>query len=122
MTLSKLGAALLGCALFFLPTTAFAQATAAQALLTWVDVANEDSYRVERSDDGGTTYASVGTPAQDATSFNDDNAGAGLPLNVTYCWVVYSVNAFSETASLPSCATPSAPDQVIVVLTVSPHP
>lgn len=107
--------------LLMVPISAIAQTTA-QADLNWTDVTNETSYRVERSDDGGTTYAEVGTTAQDVTNFNDTNVGLGLALNTLYCWQVISVNSFGEAApSSPACAEASTPDQVIgVQVIVSP--
>lgn len=100
-----------------------AYAVTAQAALSWTDVANENSYRVERSDDGGTTYAAKGTTAVNVTTFTDTNAGVGLALNTLYCWRIVSVNAFGEaTPSSPACAQASTPSQVTnVTVTLTPQ-
>lgn len=110
--------------LAFLPAIVLAQTTTAKAVLSWGDVANEDSYRVERSDDGGATYSAKGTTAVNVTTFTDTNAGAGLALNTLYCWRVVSVNAFGEaTPSSPACAQASTPSQVTnVTVTLTPNP
>jgi hypothetical protein len=85
--------------------------------LTWTDNATtETSYRVERSPAGAGTWASVGTPAADATTFTNDT---GLNPNTAYDYRVFAVNSggdspASNTASATTLPaphpTPSTPD------------
>ena len=72
------------------------QAHSTEIDLTWTDVATETGYRIERSDDGGTGWATVGTAGQDVTSFTD----AGLTPGTGYAYRVIALNAGGE--SVPS--------------------
>ena len=62
--------------------------------LAWSDVANESGYRIERSADGDTEWAAIGTTGQDVTVFSD----VGLERHTTY---FYRVIATNEGGSAP---------------------
>ena len=79
------------------PSSLSAQAqSSSEIALTWSDVATETGYRIERSDDGGTGWATVGTAGQDVTSFTD----TGLTPGTGYAYRVIAINAGGE--SVPS--------------------
>ena len=113
---------LLAVLLFCMALPAFGQT--AQADLSWTDVTGETSYRVERSNDGGTTYATVGTTAANVATFTDTNGGAGFALNTLFCWRVVSLNTFGPAApSAPACGQAVLPGQVLnLQLTLTPSP
>jgi fibronectin type 3 domain-containing protein len=71
--------------------------------LAWDDVADESSYQIERSDDGGTSWIPIGTTGQDVTTYTDE----GLEPDTTY---QYRVVATNEGGS-------SAPSNVVVETT-----
>ncbi len=56
--------------------------------LAWNDVANESGYRIERSADGETEWAAIGTTGQDVTTYSD----VGLERHTTYFYRVVAVN------------------------------
>ncbi len=62
--------------------------------LAWSDVANESGYRIERSADGSTEWAAIGTTGQDVTVYSD----VGLERHTTY---FYRVVATNEGGSAP---------------------
>jgi hypothetical protein len=62
--------------------------------LAWDDVADETSYRVERSADGETDWVAIGTSGQDITTYTD----ADLTPETTY---FYRVVATNEGGSSP---------------------
>ena len=78
------------------PPSLSVQAHSTEIALMWTDVATETGYRIERSDDGGTGWVTVGTAGQDVTSFTD----AGLTPGTGYAYRVIAVNAGGE--SIPS--------------------
>ncbi|MGB7804829.1 MAG: fibronectin type III domain-containing protein, partial [Actinomycetota bacterium] len=78
------------------PPSLSVQAHSTEIALMWTDVATETGYRIERSDDGGTGWVTVGTSGQDVTSFTD----AGLTPGTGYAYRVIAVNAGGE--SIPS--------------------
>lgn len=71
--------------------------------LAWDDVADESSYRIERSDDGEAGWIQIGTAGQDVTTYTDE----GLESDTTY---YYRVVATNEGGS-------SAPSNVVVETT-----
>ena len=56
--------------------------------LAWNDVANESGYRIERSADGETEWAAIGTTGQDVTTYSD----VGLEPHTTYFYRVVATN------------------------------
>jgi fibronectin type 3 domain-containing protein len=82
-------------------------------VLTWTDVADETEYRVERSLDGTTGWSSIGTPGQNATSFED----TGVSPSTTYFYRVFATNdggdsPASNVVSATTDAVPPSPDVV----------
>jgi titin len=82
-------------------------------VLTWTDVADETKYRIERSPDGTTGWSSIGTPGQNATSFED----TGLSPSTTYFYRVFATNdggdsPASDVVSATTDAVPPSPDVV----------
>ncbi|MGZ5000794.1 MAG: M12 family metallo-peptidase, partial [Methylomonas sp.] len=84
------------------PTNLVATAMSTSAIaLTWADNAsNETGYYVQRSQDGGVSWALVATLGYNVTSFSD----SGLTAGTAYTYQVYAYNsvgnsAFSNTAS-----------------------
>ena len=91
--------------------------TALEIDLTWTDNAsNETGFIVERSPDGSTNWTQVGTPAANATSFNDTTAG--LTMGTAYYYRVRAVNTAlgqsgnSNVASAMISAVPAAPSNL----------
>jgi len=72
---------------------AFSQTTL-EATLTWADVPDETSYRVERSDVGisGPYTAFTDTTAMDVTTYTDTL----LQEDFLYCYRVFSVNGTTD--------------------------
>src|SRR5207248_10444941 len=71
-------------------------ASISQINLTWADNANnETGFIVERSLDGSTGWTQVGTPATNATSFNDTN---GLSSGTQYFYHVRATNGVGPSA------------------------
>ncbi|MGC8638434.1 MAG: fibronectin type III domain-containing protein [Isosphaeraceae bacterium] len=76
--------------------------------LTWSDVPNETGFRVERSADNGTTWATAGAIGTGVTSFTD----TGLTECTSYTYRVFATNSFGDSApSATASATtlPAAP-------------
>lgn len=79
--------------------------------LTWTDnSSNETSFRVERSPNGSTGWASVGTNAADDNTFSN----TGLTCGTQYFYRVFAVNGVgdstaSNTANATTSACPPAP-------------
>lgn len=77
-----------------------------QVYLTWQDNSNnESSFQIERSTDGGATFAPAGMASANVPSFTD----GGLTASTQYCYRVYAqnlggVSGYSNTA----CATTRA--------------
>ena len=85
-----------------IPTLTAQAQSSSEIVLTWSDVATETGYRIERSDDGGTGWATIGTAGQDVTSFTD----AGLSPGTGYAYRVIAINAGGESApSTPAFTT-----------------
>src|SRR5207302_639448 len=47
--------------------------SSSQIKVAWQDVANETSYKLERSPDGSTNWTQIATPGANATSYTDSN-------------------------------------------------
>lgn len=75
-------------------TTANTQAATQQAVLTWTDVANEDSYVIERKIGPTGIYAQVGTTAMNVVTFTDPALAGGT----NFCWHVFGKNAVGSAA------------------------
>ena len=91
-----------------------AQAASATAvMLTWKAVPGASGYELQRSDDGGGSFAPIGG-ALTATAYTDDNDGAGLTTGTAYAYRVRAGNdagagAWSNTAQVrPENAAPTA--------------
>jgi fibronectin type 3 domain-containing protein len=93
------------------PTTVTAvPASSTQIELDWSDVPDETGYRVERSPDGSTGWATVATTGQDVTTYLD----SGLASGTTYYYRVFATSAggdssASGTASATTAAVPPSP-------------
>lgn len=96
------------------PTVTAVALWADEILLTWVDVANEAGYQIERSSDGTSGWIQIATTGQSVTDYHD----AGLAAGTRYFYRVVAVNAVG--ASSPSnvvsaethASAPSAADAV----------
>jgi fibronectin type 3 domain-containing protein len=82
--------------------------------LAWADVAGEMGFRIDRSNNSGTTWAAVGTVAAGVTSFTD----TGLSESSSYTYRVVATNAAGSSA--PSAnrsltTLPSAPTGLAAV-------
>jgi large repetitive protein len=87
--------------------------------LTWADTSsNESGFRVERSTDGGTSYASLAVTGASATVYVDADAAVyidGIPHSgYLLCYRVVAFNALGDSAaSNVDCTTPQpAPTQL----------
>jgi hypothetical protein len=74
-------------------TTVTALVTATTIDLTWLDVANETAYRVERSRHGTSSWTLIGTTGQDVTTYTD----AALSAGVTYRYRIIATNAGGDS-------------------------
>lgn len=99
------------------PPTVTAEAVSAREIhLSWLNVANEAGYQIERSDDGATGWIEIATTGQGVTEYSD----AGLAAGTRYYYRVVAVNAAggsspSDVASAETHtdqASPSATDPV----------
>jgi hypothetical protein len=68
--------------------------SAGQINLSWVDGADESSYRIERSNDGSTGWAAVGTVGVNVTAFSN----TGLASGTRYYYRVIAINASGESS------------------------
>ena len=83
-------------------------ASSSQINLTWSDTStNESGFKVERSDDGGSTWSQVATVGAGATSY----AATGLSASTAYSFRVRAYNAAGDSAysNIASATTPAAP-------------
>ncbi|MGB7874108.1 MAG: fibronectin type III domain-containing protein [Anaerolineales bacterium] len=102
------------------PTNLAATSIAAtQVGLAWTDNANnEDEFRIERSDDGGTNWNQVGQTAANVTTFSD----TGLLPATSYMYRVYAFNMVGYSANPTNAITvttttgnpPAAPSNLVV--------
>jgi titin len=76
--------------------------------VAWQDVAGESGYRVQRSADGVSGWAQVGTTGQDASSYSDTE----LTASTTYWYrvVAYNVGGDSAPSAVVSATTPAVAD------------
>ena len=103
---------------------ATASTTALEIDLTWTDNSNsETGFIVERSPDGSTNWTQVGTPAANATSFNDTTAG--LVVNTAYYYRVRAVSTIlgasnnSNIANATTAPAPAAPSNLVATASTS---
>lgn len=91
------------------PTTLVATpASTGRIDLTWVDTSdNEFEFRIQRSDDGGTTYAQVGSSPMNTQAFSD----LGLLPNRTYS---YRVTAWNGAGNSPFAGPANATTKSLV--------
>jgi hypothetical protein len=95
--------------------TAVAQATF-QIGVSWADLDNESGYKVERSPNGKTGWAQVGTTAVNVTSWID----TGLTPATSYFYRVRGTNEFGDGvySSVVQAATLAAPPMRIARVTI----
>ena len=74
--------------------------------LTWVDVADEAGYRIERSFDGITDWVAIATTGQDVTAITD----AGLVAATTYFYRVIATNADGDSPPSEVVTATTAPN------------
>ena len=85
---------------------AAAAQSAEDVMVTWTDASTCDSgFTVLRSDDGGQTYAAVGTTGAGQTSYDD----AGLTPGTEYCYEVESTAADGVTTAGPGSTASGGP-------------
>ena len=95
-----------------------ASAAIVKGVITWTDNStNETGFKIDRKTGTGGTYANVGTVGANVVTFTDDNAGAGLALNTSFCYRVTATNSGLDSAPTADvCATtpnsPAAPSGV----------
>jgi subtilisin family serine protease len=82
-------------------------ASSSQINLSWNDVSNETTFKIERSPDGISGWTQIGTTAAGVTTFVDQ----GLAAETTYFYRVRGTNAAGDGAysAVVSATTPSAP-------------
>ncbi len=88
-----------------------AGASTSSAVLAWTDTPGEGGFAVERSPDGGATWAVVGTTPAGATTFTD----TGLAAGTTYGYRVRGLSAADPTVA-------SDPSNVATAVTVTAAP
>ena len=78
------------------PTSTSVTAVAAldTITLTWMDVGDETGYRIERSPDGTTGWAGIGTAGKDVTVYTDSALAPGT----RYHYRIVATNAAGESA------------------------
>ena len=95
-----------------------AGAAIVKGVITWTDNStNETAFKIDRKTGAGGTYANVGQVGANVVTFTDDNAGAGLALNTSFCYRVTATNSGLDSAPTADvCATtpnsPAAPSGV----------
>jgi uncharacterized protein YkwD len=89
------------------PTGLAAVGGSHQVTLSWADVSGENGYMVERSPDGVSGWAQVGTTGANVTTYQD----TGLSAGATYTYRVRAYNAAGNSPySTTAQATTSAPN------------
>jgi titin len=88
-------------------TSVTAVATSDAIALTWVDVADETGYRIERSLDGTTDWVEIGTTGQDVTVYTN----VALSPGTTYHYRIVATNSGGDSApsNVASATTEPAP-------------
>ena len=84
-------------------------------VLAWTAAAGATGYRVERSGNGGTTWAVAGTTAASVTSFTD----TGLSEATSYTYRLFATDATGDSApsaTLAASTQPSAPTGLTVAV------
>lgn len=78
------------------PTAPSVTAVAALDTITlaWIDVSDETGYRIERSPDGTSGWAGIGTAGQDVTVHTDSSLAPGT----TYYYRIVATNAAGDSA------------------------
>ena len=95
-----------------------ASAAIIKGVVTWTDNStNETAFKIDRKTGVGGTYVNVGQVGANIVTFTDDNAGAGLALNTSFCYRVSATNNGLDSAPAAElCATtpngPAAPSGV----------
>jgi fibronectin type 3 domain-containing protein len=75
-------------------TTVTAVAALDTITLTWIDVGDETGYRIERSPDGATGWAGIGTAGQGVLVYTDSALAPGT----TYYYRIVATNAAGDSA------------------------
>jgi hypothetical protein len=83
-------------------------ASSSQVDLTWFDVFNETSYRLERSTDGGVNWSTLVTLPANTTSHSD----TGLTADTQYSYRLFATNADGDSA-------PAGPQTVTTQVNIS---
>jgi fibronectin type 3 domain-containing protein len=79
-----------------------------QINLSWADVTDETSYKVQRSANGTTGWSQVGTTAANVTAFSN----TGLSANTTYWYRVVASNASGDSAASTSASATTLGDTI----------
>jgi fibronectin type 3 domain-containing protein len=74
--------------------------------LTWADVTGETGYRIDRSTNGGTTWTSIATRAQNVVTYSDTTV---QPLT-TYLYQVVATSAAGASAPSPTASATTPAD------------
>jgi uncharacterized protein (TIGR02145 family) len=70
--------------------------SATEMLLNWIrNTTDETGFRIERSNNGGTTFTQIGTVGAGVTTFIDNNGGVGLTPTTSYIYRVRAVRGDS---------------------------
>ena len=90
------------------------------AILTWNDLSNEDSYVIERKV-GPAVYAQVGTTLKDVLTFTD----SGLLQGTTYCYRVFGKNTLgsgvpSDEVCVNTAGIPGKVGGLNVIIQITP--
>lgn len=87
--------------------TASAQSST-QINLSWADVTDESTYKVQRSANGTTGWSQIGTTAANVTSF----ANTGLAASTTYWYRVIASNATGDSPASTSASATTLSDTI----------
>jgi hypothetical protein len=104
-----------------LSLTGVAAAATQQAVVSWTDLPNEDSYIIERKSGSTGTFAQVGVTAQNIVTYTDVN----LPQGTNFCWRVTAKNGVglgvpSDEACMTTAGTPGKVGGVSVIIQIVP--
>ena len=97
------------------------EAATQQAVLTWTDLPNEDSYVIERKVGPTGAYAQVGTATKDVVTFTDPDLAQGT----NFCWHVAGKNAigtgpFSDDVCVATAGVPGKVGGLKVIIQIIP--
>ena len=89
---------------------AVAVAGTSQLNLSWTDNSNDETnFRIERAPGQGAAFTEIDTTAANATSYQDQDQGAGLSANTEYCYRGRASNGNGNSAyTAQVCATTDA--------------